>query len=595
MSWSRSNPLNLAEGRVLVEQLRLMMGGVGSTVLPVMLITALLYLTLSSEQNSTPLLLWCTAVIGSNLNWYRYTRSFAGQVIPEAQARHIVWVLMLINVVGGTLWGSLAWVALDPPTLSNGILVVSVIAAFSAGAVSTQGPVLPLFIAFVIPEISILTAKMWTMGGSAYEALAVAGVLYIVFLYGLAQNGAKSVRTSINLRFENLELMEKLRAETLLSETARLDAVTANAAKSKFLAAASHDLRQPIHAQGLFMAVLGSTELNAQQRTLLDNACTAGEASAEMLNTLLDFSRIEAGVIDPVVQSFSLQILLNKIEREFAPQADAIGLVYRSRETPLVGYSDPALVELILRNLVSNAIRYTSTGGLLVVSRKRGATACLEVWDTGVGIEAAQFKEVFREFHQLGNPERDRRKGMGLGLAIAEGLSKQLGHCLSLDSRLNQGSVFRLSLPLTERPMNQEALPVITTLANLSGTRVLVIDDDVSVLSGMTYLLRSWGCICLTAGSVTEAIELLKKCQLIGMVISDFRLREQHSGINAIEAVRALSSTDLPALLVTGDTAPDRLREAQNSGLPLLHKPVAPEQLYQAMISALKKHPVREP
>lgn len=595
MSWSRSNPLNLAEGRVLVEQLRLMMGGVGSTVLPVMLITALLYLTLSNERNSTQLLLWCTAVIGSNLNWYRYTRSFAGQVIPEAQARHIVWVLMLINVVGGTLWGSLAWVALDPPTLSNGILVVSVIAAFSAGAVSTQGPVLPLFIAFVIPEISILTAKMWTMGGSAYEALAVAGVLYIVFLYGLAQNGAKSVRASINLRFENLELMGKLRAETLLSETARLDAVTANAAKSKFLAAASHDLQQPIHAQGLFMAVLGSTELNAQQRTLLDNACTAGEASAEMLNTLLDFSRIEAGVIDPVVQSFSLQNLLNKIEREFAPQADAIGLVYRSRETPLVGYSDPALVELILRNLVSNALRYTSTGGLLVVSRKRGATACLEVWDTGVGIETAQFKEVFREFHQLGNPERDRRKGMGLGLAIAEGLSKQLGHCLSLDSRLNQGSVFRLSLPLTESTLNQEALPAITSLANLSGARDLVIDDDVSVLSGMTYLLRSWGCICLTAGSLTEAIELLKKGHLIDMVISDFRLREQHSGINAIEAVRALSSTNLPALLVTGDTAPDRLREAQNSRLPLLHKPVAPEQLYQAMTSALNKHPFREP
>ena len=591
MAWSRRNPLHLAEGRVLVAQLRLMMGGVGSTVLPVMLITGLLYLTLSTEHNTTQLLLWCAAVIGSNLNWFRYTRSFKGQEITEAQAHHVVWMLMLINVVGGTLWGTLAWVALDPPTLSNGILVVSVIAAFSAGAVSTQGPVLPLFISFVTPLISVLTAKMWSMGGSAYETLAIAGVLYILFIFGLARNGARSVRASIDLRFENIELMEKLRAETLLSERARLDAVTANTAKSKFLAAASHDLRQPIHAQGLFMEVLASTVLDPQQRTLLASASAAGQASAEMLGTLLDFSRIEAGVIDPLVQTFRLQTLLNKIEREFAPQADAIGLVYRSRETSLLGYSDPALVELILRNLVSNAIRYTTTGGLLVVCRKRGATAFLEVWDTGIGIEAAQFEAVFREFHQLGNPERDRCKGMGLGLAIADSLSKQLGHHLSLDSRLHQGSVFRLALPLAVNEWAPELPLPLPHLDALVRTRVLVIDDDVAVLSGMAQLLRSWGCTCLPATCLTDALALLSQGETIDLVISDFRLREQHSGIKAIEAVRAVSSADLPALLVTGDTAPNRLREAQTSRLPLLHKPVSPEQLYRSMVLALKKSP----
>jgi signal transduction histidine kinase/CheY-like chemotaxis protein len=486
---------------------------------------------------------------------------------------------MLINIVGGALWGSLAWVALDPPTLSNGILVVSVIAAFSAGAVSTQGPVLPLFIGFVIPLISVLTAKMWSMDGEAYQTLAFAGVLYILFIFGLAKNGAKSVRASIDLRFENIELMEKLRAETLLSESARLDAVRANAAKSKFLAAASHDLRQPIHAQGLFMEVLASTALSQQQRTLLANASAAGQASAEMLNTLLDFSRIEAGVIDPLIQPFRLQTLLNKIEREFAPQAD----------------SDPALVELILRNLVSNAIRYTTTGGLLVACRKRGTRTYLEVWDTGIGIEASQFKKVFQEFHQLGNPERDRSKGMGLGLAIAQSLSRQLGHCLTLDSRLNRGSVFRLALPITVNQWTQVMPLPLTTPGTLAMTRVLVIDDDASVLAGMAQLLCSWGCICLTASCSTDALQLLGKAQIIDLVISDFRLREQHSGIDAIEAVRAIAGHNLPALLVTGDTAPDRLREAQTSRLPLLHKPVSPESLHRAMVLALKRTPAEAP
>jgi CheY-like chemotaxis protein len=314
-----------------------------------------------------------------------------------------------------------------------------------------------------------------------------------------------------------------------------------------------------------------------------------------MLNTLLDFSRIEAGVIDPQVQAFSMQALLNKIEREFAPQADATGLSYRSRETPLLGFSDPALVELILRNLVSNAIRYTTKGGLLVVCRKRDDAAWLEVWDTGMGIETSQFKAVFREFHQLGNPERDRCKGMGLGLAIAQSLSLQLGHRLTLDSRLKQGSVFRLILPLALSKPAQVAPLALPYLGTLAKTRVLVIDDDETVLSGMAQLLDSWDCTCLRAACLADALLLLGEGPAIDLVISDFRLREQLSGIGAIEAVRAATNVNLPALLVTGDTAPDRLREAQTSKLPLLHKPVSPEQLYQAMVLALNRFPTRAP
>lgn len=222
----------------------------------------------------------------------------------------------------------------------------------------------------------------------------------------------------------------------------------ANRAKSRFLAAVSHDLRQPIFAQSLFLNILARTELTSYQREILDNADAAAKSSVAMLNTLLDFSRIEAGVVTPRPQAFRLQPLLNKIEREFWVQAEAKGIRYRSRETSLLVRSDPVLVESILRNLVSNAIRYTERGGLLVACRKRDGHAVLEVWDTGIGIAPENQTLIFREFLQLANAEQDRQKGLGLGLAIVDGLVRTLGHELSLTSRLRRGSVFRLRLPL---------------------------------------------------------------------------------------------------------------------------------------------------
>lgn len=582
----KGNPLRLAEGRILAEQLRLLLSGVGSTVLPVFLVTMLITWDLSNGSNALYLRVWGVAVILSNLNWFRYARRQRALGVTQARAAQVVWTLMAINVVGGSLWGSLVWIAFDATNLGGSILVFSVVAGMAAGAVSTQGPVLRLYLAFLVPEMTMAVTKLWFMGNPAFLGLGVAVVLYAFVMLGLASNFARTVRSSIDLRFENRELLEKLRQETEIAEDARQEAERANLAKSKFLAAASHDLRQPIHAQGLFLEVLTRTELTAQQRELLASASAASDASAEMLNTLLDFSRIEAGVIEPQVLSFRLQPLLNKIEREFERQADAKGLSYRSRECALVVQSDPALIELILRNLVSNAIRYTERGGLLVTCRQRGGKAVLEVWDTGIGIETSQQHEVFREFHQLGNPERDRRKGLGLGLAIVEGLARTLGHGLSLDSTLQRGSVFRLALPIATAAVPEAQFVVAPSKTQMLNVRVLVLDDEETVRAGMLHLLRDWGCECEAAETIEEALALART-HAPDLVISDYRLREQRTGIEAIAALRELLGDALPALLITGDTAPDRLREALTSGIPLLHKPVSPNQLYRGLVTVL--------
>ncbi|MEO6291058.1 MAG: ATP-binding protein, partial [Burkholderiaceae bacterium] len=496
------------------------------------------------------------------------------------------WVLMAINIVGSSLWGALAWVTLDTATLPESMLIFSVFAGRGVGAVSTQGPIRRLYLASIITETLVVVAKLWTAPDAAHHGLVVAFLLFSAVMLGQAGYWMRTVRSSIELRFENMDLLKRLRLETVIAEEARKEAVLANIAKSRFLAAASHDLRQPIHAQGLFLEVLARTQLDAQQRVLLANARAATSSSADMLNTLLDFSRIEAGVIEPQIQAFRIQPLLNKIEREFEPQADAKGLAYRSRETPLVVRSDPALIELILRNLVSNAINYTERGGLLVVCRQHQHQAWLEVWDTGIGISPAHQALVFQEFHQLGNPERDRRKGLGLGLAIVDGLTRQLGHTLKLRSTLHRGSVFRLSLPLDKITLPAEPDIMDPHKNAVLNARVLVIDDDETVRSGMLHLLRDWGCECVAAESLEEALELARK-QAPDLVISDYRLREQCTGIDAIAALRGLLGKDLPALLITGDTASDRLWEARASGIPLLHKPVSPSQLYRGLVTAL--------
>ncbi len=582
----KGNSLPLAEGRILVEQLRQLLAGVGSTVLPVFLVTMLIVWALSNDSNALYLRVWGVAVVVSNLNWFLYARRQRARGVTDSRAAQVVWTLMAINLVGGSLWGSLVWIGFDAANLASSILVFSVLAGMAAGAVSTQGPVLRLYLAFLVPEMTIAIAKLWFTGDPAFWSLGVAIALYAFVMLGQAGNFARAVRSSIDLRFENRELLEKLRRETELADAARREAEQANAAKSKFLAAASHDLRQPIHAQGLFLEVLSRSALNPQQRELLASASAASDASAEMLNTLLDFSRIEAGVIEPQVQAFRVQPLLNKIEREFVRQADAKGLTYRSRESALVVRSDPALIELILRNLVSNAIRYTEHGGLLVTCRQRGNQAVLEVWDTGIGIETLQQREVFREFHQLGNPERDRSKGLGLGLAIVDGLAQTLGHQLTLESTPRRGSVFRLALPITTAALPVAQLAVEPGKAQKLDVRVLVVDDEVAVRAGMLHLLRDWGCDCEAAETIEEALALAR-IRRPDLIISDYRLRGQRTGIEAIVALRALLGDALPALLITGDTAPDRLREALASGIPLLHKPVSPSQLYHGLMTVL--------
>ena len=583
----RNNLLRLDDDRILVEQLQLLLRNVISALIPTVVLCILLVWALFNDSNAFALVMWAVTLMISKLLAALHARHHLASGIPFERARRFVWTLIPLNILDGAIWSTLAWVTLNTSTLAGSILVMSAIAGIVGSSMSRLSPVMPVFMVFVVTLLTLVAIKVWLLGDPAYKALSVGSLFYLASIILMARNSSREISAAIKLRFENVALVKQLQLKTEIAEAAQREAEQANTAKSKFLAAASHDLRQPIHAQGLFLEVLSRTEQTPYQQELLASARAASEASGEMLNTLLDFSRIDAGVIEPQLQSFHLQPLLNKIENELAPQADSKNIVYRSRETHIAVLSDSVLLELILRNLVSNAIRYTEHGGVLVACRHRGNEAVLEVWDTGIGIAPEYQQEVFREFHQLGNPERDRHKGLGLGLSIADRLARTLGHRLSLASTPLRGSVFRLTLPIVTGAL-PDVLPVIAQgKTRLLEVCVLVIDDDEIVREGMVHLLRDWGCECQAAESIEEALALARVLPP-DLVISDYRLREQRTGVEAIAALRTLLGNSLPAVLITGDTAPKRLREAKASGVPLLHKPVSPSQLYRKLVEVLE-------
>ncbi|PCJ22723.1 MAG: hybrid sensor histidine kinase/response regulator [SAR86 cluster bacterium] len=487
--------------------------------------------------------------------------------------------LTLSVFMDALVWAILPLFFLDADNAVVLVTITILAAGLCAGGMTMQSPCMPAFLVFSFTILPATALGYLLLGESAYVGAAIALILFLGTVTTFAFNLEKMFVQSIELRFENLELIGQL--QEAMTETEE-----ANRAKSVFLASASHDLRQPLHAMGLFIETLSSSKLNASQQNIVEHIESASEATRKMLNTLLDFSKLDAGVITSRPQAFRLQTLLNKLENELGVSADNKGLIYRTRETAVVAYADPSLVELVLRNLIMNAIRYTDTGGILVGCRVRNnQMLALQVWDSGIGISQQDQDIIFGEFQQLGNPERDGQKGFGLGLAIAKGLANTMQLELTVNSKLGIGSMFQLCLPQAEVAVIKD-IPTSVAAPRFDGKRILVIDDNESVRLAMRELLLSWNCECLLAESADEALSLMTD-KIPDLLIVDFRLREERTGQEAIMLLREKCAVHLPAIIITGDTAANRLRDIQESDALLLHKPVATTELQRVMNSLL--------
>jgi signal transduction histidine kinase len=379
----------------------------------------------------------------------------------------------------------------------------------------------------------------------------------------------------------------------------------ANLAKSRFLAAASHDLRQPLHALNLFASQLRTETDQAEKGQLILRIDAAVAAMNELFNALLDVSKLDAGVLTPNVSEFPVGGLLRRIETTFLAAAREQGLRLRVVQCRAWLRSDFIMLERILLNLVSNAVRYTGRGGVVIGCRRRGNQLRIDVCDSGVGIPEDQQRDVFGEFYQLAAPQGDRSSGLGLGLAIVERLCQLLGHRIELRSTPGVGSRFSVYVPFTTsaRQLVEPSIVPQTAVDRASGSLIVVVDDDALVLDGMRGLLKSWGCEVITVESDEAAVAAVAACrQPPDLIISDYRLGNGKTGFETIARLRSILGTPVPAFLISGDTAPERLQEASASGFHLLHKPVLPMTL-RAMVSRLLKdrssptvaesHPVR--
>lgn len=376
------------------------------------------------------------------------------------------------------------------------------------------------------------------------------------------------------------ELEARVR-EATADLAAKMDmAERANYAKSRFFAAASHDLRQPLHALSLFVAALKARNQQPETQTLIDNIEASTAAMELLFNALLDISRLDAGTIEAHPVHFPLQKLMRDLEHQFRPLAEEKNLRLRFRPCPLTVYSDPLLIERILANLIVNAIRYTDDGGVLVGCRQRGRLLRISVVDTGRGIPPDQQEAVFQEFVQLHNPARDRSKGLGLGLAIVSRLGRLLGHRIDLRSRPDHGSVFSIDVPLGDARLIPPPTPAAPPARLPADALVLLVDDESAILRGMAELFDHWGIDLVTAHSADEAEHWLASLGRVpDVIVSDYRLPDDKDGIEVIRRLRQTFGDDVPAILITGDTAPDTIVRITGAGIPMLHKPLRPAKL----------------
>ena len=379
------------------------------------------------------------------------------------------------------------------------------------------------------------------------------------------------------------EMQQRIEAATAALREKMEEAETATLAKSRFLAAASHDLRQPTHALGLFVARLGQLPHDEQTQGLIGSLELSVQAMQELLDGLLDISRLEANAVQVQVRRFRLSDVFQQLALEMALPATEKGLRLRVRPSEVVVLSDSTLLHRVLLNLVSNAISYTRRGGVLLACRAGadGRHAYIEVWDSGVGIAPEHQQDIFKEFYQVGNAQRDRRKGLGLGLNIVQRTLALLGHRLQMWSRPGHGTRFRIEVELASLGVVPERRIQRRTVVmdDLAGLRVLVIEDDALARDGLVSLLNSWGSVVAMADGLPAALQQLRPGVAPDLVISDYRLCDNENGIDVVQQLRAAAARQIPAFLLSGETDPALIQAAQQAGLTLLHKPVRPAKL----------------
>jgi two-component system, sensor histidine kinase len=504
------------------------------------------------------------------------------------------WRSNIGTLIAAGFWGATGWTfySYSGGLQQTGLIII--IYTFCVVAIPVLSIQRQMYFAFGALCLLPLVVRIGLVRDLFHYQLAGELVLIISLTAVLASTYRQTLQRAIELKLTSDRLSAALRVETRAAEAARREAEIANRAKTQFFTAASHDLRQPLHAMGLFAEALRQRVRNEPEVAQLVNSINESVDALEgLFSELLDITRIDSGGVAVHPQHFAVGDIFRKLRLHFEPSAFEKGLALRLRGGTRAVHADPLLVERIVRNLVSNAIRYTDDGSVLVSCRQRGERVLLQVWDTGVGIGEKDRAHIFEEFYQVptaGAVDPEQRKGLGLGLAIVKRLAALMGATIAVRSRPGHGTVFSLELPSgqTPRPAAQVAPSKGPLSITLAGRLIVIVEDEPAVRAGLEVLLRGWGAEIAAfesvAASTRWAAEADPDAVRPDLLIVDYRLEDGANGVDAITALRARFGKALPAILVTGSTMTGHDHEAQAHDFHLLIKPVVPNRL-RAMIA----------
>ncbi|MDQ0084395.1 signal transduction histidine kinase/ActR/RegA family two-component response regulator [Variovorax boronicumulans] len=577
------HPPELAE-RVLREQVAAVHANAPAAYLADFLTAQSLGIGLFVATWRWQVLLWMALHLALTLRraYRRYQRSPDAAAHPEYWARFNARNVLLRSCV----WGLAPWLCVPPGrNLGLWVMVIVMMMGGCAGGALSLAVLKRNIPRFIVPSMASLTLALAWRGDSTHLFLATGCLLYMCVMIMFALQHHRLLTAALTMRFEKEALAEQLSHQ--IAATQRV-----SEEKTRFLAAASHDLRQPLHAIALFGAVIekklkGTEEWNHAVR-LMDAVGTLGDS----LDILLDISRLDAGEVAPQIRPVELNPLFLALNNVFVAQAADRDLQLRLRATPCWVLSDPQLLQRLLSNLVDNALKYTTRGGVVVAARARGPLVWIDVCDTGIGIADEHLGRIFDEFYQIGNPGRDRAQGLGIGLSIVQRLSRLLAHPLQVRSRLHHGSRFRLVLPAVTAS-GVVPLAACPGAASPLPQRVLLIDDEAAIRQAVTGLLQAHGVTIDAVASEAEAEAVLVQAAHgstpVEVLLCDVRLADGADGLAAAQRLSARFGPGVQVLLITGETAPQRQRQMLDSGLQVLLKPVAADRLLQALAS-LTRH-----
>ncbi len=501
------------------------------------------------------------------------------------------------STLGGVLWGVAGLVMFPSSTAHQALLIVCIFGVV-LGGLNLTAVYRPAFYGFVLPALMPIIIRVALEAGQVhvYTAVVMSVVGAFVLLFGHQLNDV--LTRSLAMRYENLDLIAELKARSRTADEARAAAEAANRGKSRLLAAASHDLRQPLHALGLYTAALAVRANGTEMKPLVRSVQGAVAALEGQFEQLLDLSRLEVGGFAPAWSRVALAPLFARVLAELQPLAADKGLALRARASAYAVVSDAALLERVIRNLACNALRYTRSGGVLLVARRHGDAVAIDVVDTGIGIAPADCARIFEEFYQVRSSSTPAHGGMGLGLAIVRRLAVLLRHEVVVTSRVGRGSRFRVTapaaagLPRPLRTVDAAARPIRTSgCGALAGSVVAVIDDDTAALDAMSVLFETWGAEVVGA---TDTATLLARVDdldhLPDLVVADLRLAAGHDGVNAVHRLRDALGVRIPGLIVPGDTSAQADAMARAAGFTLLGKPVVPDVLHALATALIARH-----